>query len=523
MSSDNSDFKRQQKSIKNKNRKRRNKEKRQGLMEMEAKQPKLVSMDDDSDSDEFKSKNVQETGECSGEASSILADITFNMLSDKIAPETLMAIKDLGFIHLTDIQAKSIPHLLLGSDVNGAAKTGSGKTLAFLIPAIELLCHHKFKPEHGTGCIVLSPTRELAIQSGEVLSKLLKYHSLTHGLVIGGTKKDADAKSVRSGLNIIVATPGRLLDHLRNTEGFVFTNLKMLVIDEADRLLDMGFEVQLKQIVAILPKKRQTALFSATPTTKTEDLARISLKEKPVYVGVDDEKKSATVAGLQQGYVFYPPEKKFLLLFTFLKKNKDKKIMVFFKTFKSVKYYEVIFNKIGLPVSGIFGKMKQNKRTTVFNTFIQAKQHILLCTDVAARGLDIPHVDWIIQYDPPDDHKEYIHRVGRTARGEGTTGQALIFLLPCEKEFLFLLKQAKIIVTEFEFSWDKVVDITPQIVEMVSSSHELMKLAKSAYKCYFRGYRATSLKKIFDIKNLDQLKTGLAFGLTNPPVKAVVR
>lgn len=245
-------------------------------------------------------------------------------LSDK----TLKAIDEMGFTTMTEIQKRGIPPLLTGKDVLGAAKTGSGKTLAFLIPAIEMLHSLRFKPRNGTGVIVVSPTRELALQIFSVARDLLKHHSQTYGIVIGGANRRAEAEKLAKGVNLIIATPGRLLDHLQNTP-FVFKNLKSLIIDEADRILEIGFEDEMRQIIKILPKDdRQTMLFSATQTTKVEDLARISLRPGPLYINVDEEKQFATVEGVEQGYCIVDADKRFLLLFSFLKKMAKKKIIV---------------------------------------------------------------------------------------------------------------------------------------------------------------------------------------------------
>lgn len=330
-------------------------------------------------------------------------------------------------------------------------RTGSGKTLAFVIPVIELLSRLKWKQRQGTGAIIISPTRELALQTFGVVSQLAESHNLTHGLIMGGANRKTEETKLVKGLSIVVATPGRLLDHLQNTKGFTYENLQCLVIDEADRILQIGFEEDMKSIVKLLPKKRQTMLFSATQDKNVQGLARLSLsvsacgddevKENPVYVGVHDECKEATVDRLEQGYVVCTSDQRFLLLYTFLKKNYlKKKIMwaprgglmgrVFFSSCNSVQYHAELLNYIDIPVMSIHGKQKQQRRTAVFLEFVNAKTGVLLCTDVAARGLDIPAVDWILQYDPPDDPKEYIHRVGRTARGESGAGRALLFLLP---------------------------------------------------------------------------------------------
>lgn len=266
------------------------------------------------------------------------------------------ALKSMNFSKMTQIQAKSIPECLAGSDLIGAAKTGryrmlacdlaahtstiyvlnedsfmsSGKTLAFLIPIIELLSKVQFTRKQGTGSIIISPTRELSLQIYGVLRDLIEHGMLpqTHGLVMGGANRKAEADKLVKGVNILVSTPGRLLDHLMNTKGFNFQRLQILVVDEADRILEQGFEEDMHQIIKHLPRDRQTILFSATQTRKVEDLARLAMRPNPIYTGVHDDAASSTVEGLQQGYVLCPAAQRFMLLYTFLKKNKGKKVMV---------------------------------------------------------------------------------------------------------------------------------------------------------------------------------------------------
>ncbi|XP_006821167.1 uncharacterized protein LOC100374033 [Saccoglossus kowalevskii] len=447
----------------------------------------------------------------------ILTDSKFSSLADRVSELTLKGIVDMGFTHMTEIQSKSIPHLLEGRDLLAAAQTGSGKTLAFLIPCIELLHKLKFMPRNGTGVIIISPTRELSMQTYGVLREVLKYHYHTFGLIMGGANRAEESKKLGKGVNIVVATPGRLLDHLQNSPQFMYKNLQCLVIDEADRILEVGFEEEMKQIMKLLPKRRQTMLFSATQTKKIENLARLSLKTQPVYVGVDDTKEKATVEGLEQGYVVCTSEKRFLLLFTFLKKNRRKKVMVFFSSCMSVKYHCELLNYIDLPVMSIHGRQKQTKRTQTFFQFCNASEGILLCTDVAARGLDIPAVDWIVQYDPPDDPKEYIHRVGRTARGIDGRGHALLILRPEELGFLRYLKNAKVPLSEFEFSWNKIANIQSQLERLIEKNYFLHKSSQEAYKSYVRAYDSHSLKHIFDVNTLDLQKAAQSFGFKVPP------
>merc|ERR1719348_1285719 len=258
-------------------------------------------------------------------------------------------------------------------------------------------------------------------------------------------------------------------------------------------------------------------MFSATQTRKTEDLARISLKGEPLYVGVDDKESEATSSALEQGFVVSPADKRFLLLFTFLKKNRKKKVMVFLSSCMSVKFYYELLNYVDLPCTCIHGKQKQSKRTETFFKFCNATEGTLLCTDVAARGLDIPLVDWIVQYDPPDDPKEYIHRVGRTARGEGGCGSALLILRPEELGFLRYLKQAKVPLNEFEFSWSKISNIQPQLEKLIEKNYFLHNSAQDAYKAYVRAYASHGLKQIYDVTTLDLQQVALSFGFKVPP------
>ncbi|KOS17028.1 ATP-dependent RNA helicase HAS1 [Escovopsis weberi] len=437
----------------------------------------------------------------------------------KLSEKTMKAIQEMGFKNMTNIQRSAIPPLLAGKDVLGAAKTGSGKTLAFLIPAVEILCSLRFKPRNGTGVIVVSPTRELALQIFGVARELMKHHSQTYGIVIGGANRRAEAEKLAKGVNLLIATPGRLLDHLLNTQ-FVYKNVKSLVIDEADRILEVGFEDEMRQIVKVLSNEdRQTMLFSATQTTKVEDLARISLRPGPIYINVDQEKQHSTVEGLEQGYVLCEGHERFLLLFSFLRKMqaKKKKVIVFFSSCNSVKYYAELLNYIDCPVLDLHGKQKQQKRTNTFFEFSNAEHGILICTDVAARGLDIPAVDFIVQFDPPDNTRDYIHRVGRTARGADGKGKSLLFLQPNEVGFLSYLKAARVPVVEFEFPRKKIINVQSQLEKLIGKNYYLQQSAKEAFKSYLHAYASHSLRSVYDVQKLDLAKIAKSFGFPTPP------
>ena len=479
------------------------------------KKKKKKKVKDDDEADESGEKTQEDS---SGAKKGFFSEKTF--ASMPLTDATQAALANMGYEKMTKIQSKSIPALLAGKDLIGAAQTGSGKTLAFLVPIIELLRKAKFQTRNGTGAIIMSPTRELAMQIYGVCKELLGDTStLTYGLIMGGANRKTEAERLRKGVNIIIATPGRLLDHLQNSQGFVTRNLLVFCMDEADRILEIGFEDDLRAIVKMLPKERQTMLFSATQTKKVEDLARLAINPKTaIYVEVESNRKEATAENLEQGYVACPSDKRFLLLFTFLKKNKNKKIMVFLSSCNSVKFHAELLNYIDIPVLDIHGRQKQVKRTTTFFQFQKAKTATLLCTDVAARGLDIPEVDWIIQFDPPDDPREYVHRVGRTARGATGSGRALMFLTPQETGFLrYLQAAARVTLNEYEFPTNKIANVQSQLQSLIEKNYYLNKSARDAYRSYLLAYASHSHREIYNVHELDLQAVGLAFGFSTPP------
>ncbi|XP_034220574.1 DEAD-box ATP-dependent RNA helicase 51-like isoform X2 [Prunus dulcis] len=466
----------------------------------EKKTKKMKGEEAEANAEGVEEENKRKKKVKSGGGSGIMSRDSFGSLN--LSANTFKAIQELNFQYMTQIQARAIPSLLIGKDVLGAARTGSGKTLAFLIPALELLYHTKFTPRNGTGVVVICPTRELAIQTYAVAKDLLKYHSHTVDLVIGGAARRGEAERLVKGVNLLVATPGRLLDHLQNTKGFIYKNLKCLIIDEADRILEANFEEEMKQIIKLLPKKRQTALFSATQTTKVQDLARLSLKEHHL-IDVDGGRTKVTNEGLKQGYFIVPSEERFILLYSFLVATRSKKVMVFFSSCNSVKFHSDLLRYVNVDCFDIHGKQKQQRRTKTFFDFCKAEKGILLCTDVAARGLDIPAVDVIVQFDPPDDPKEYIHRVGRTARGEGGKGKAFLFLIPEEMQFIRYLKAEKVPVEEQQINKNKLKNVQSQLEKMVEGNYYLRQAAKEAYKSYLLAYNSHSMKDIFNVHRLD--------------------
>ncbi|KAL0881740.1 hypothetical protein ABMA27_001533 [Loxostege sticticalis] len=442
--------------------------------------------------------------------------IKFKSLKEKVSASTLKAVKTLGFKYMTDIQAAVLPRALDGDDIVATAKTGSGKTLAFLLPAVETVVKCEAKETSGTLCIIISPTRELAIQTYTVLQDIIAYHGfITSTLAIGGENRKKQSMELLKGVHIVVATPGRLFDHMRSRE-FDYRNVTCLVLDEADKIFQYGFEEDLKQIINRLPKNRQTMLFSATLSERTEALIKSAMKDNFREINTSEDNTKATVDGLKQGYMICDTEYRMWWLHKMLKKTQKQKVMVFFSSCKSVVFHHEFFTRYcNASVLCIHGKMNQADRSATMGDFYDADKVALFCTDLAARGLDIPAVDWIVQFDPPSDTNEYIHRVGRTARGIGTVGNAVLLLRPEEKEFVDHLKEAKIYLDKYE-SWDKYHNLQPML-DAAMQNPEFHKMAVEAFEGYIRALEVRKLKHIFNVISMDMDKVAKSFGLKKKP------
>ncbi|KAI0942852.1 hypothetical protein AcV7_002148 [Taiwanofungus camphoratus] len=431
---------------------------------------------------------------------------------------TKRGLKKAFFVEMTDIQARSIPVSLKGKDILGAARTGSGKTLAFLIPVLEILYRQKWGPQDGLGALIISPTRELAVQIFDVLRSIGGYHSFSAGLVIGG-KNLKDERERLSRMNILVATPGRLLQHMDQTIGFECDNLQMLVLDEADRILDMGFHRTLSALLSHLPKSRQTLLFSATQTQSVSDLARLSLKD-PVYISVQEQdNQGATPKSLEQHYVVCELDKKLDILWSFIKSHLQSKVLVFMSSCKQVRFVFETFCKmhLGVPLLHLHGKQKQMTRLSTFQRFMSMKHAVLIATDIAARGLDFPSVDWVLQVDAPEDAGTYIHRVGRTARYE-SSGKGLLFLLPSEEEGMKdALEKKHITVEKIKIRASKTQSIENQLQNLAFQDPEIKYLGQRAFVSYLRSVYLQKDKSIFKLDELPVERFAEALGLPGMP------
>ena len=474
-----------------------------------------------------------------------------------ISSKTLQGLNSSKYFNLTPIQRCTLPHSLGGRDILGASKTGSGKTLCFLIPLLENLYRDGFIREEGLGALILLPTRELAIQVFEVINKIGKHHNYSVGLVIGGNDYEKE-KYIVNNMNILIGTPGRILQHMSESYMFTADNLKILVIDEADRILDEGFEDELIKIINYLPKNRQTLLFSATLTRNLKRLVKIHMRS-PEYINISNtdnvldtieniNKNELSIMkikpegnnnilnnnnkkindmiipkNLNQYYTIVEPEDRVNVLYSFLKTHKMSKILVFVSSRKQVRYFTEVFKhlKLGMLFLDIHGKQKQGKRYSTFHTFSQKRNSVVLfATDLASRGVDFPAIDWVIQLDPPEDISQYIHRVGRTARYK-SDGNSVLFIGQKEINFVNELELRKISITKIKIGQNKINNITPVVRSLLSEHNELIEIAEKAITSYIKSINLMNNKNVFNIKNIDLGKLALSYGLVSSPEMVV--
>jgi ATP-dependent RNA helicase DDX10/DBP4 len=336
-------------------------------------------------------------------------------------------------------------------------------------------------------------------------------------LVIGGKSLKEEAERL-GRMNILVCTPGRMLQHLDQTAGFDVNNLQILVLDEADRIMDLGFQSAVDALVEHLPKTRQTLLFSATQSKRVSDLARLSLKD-PEYVSVHEAAPTATPASLQQSYIVTPLSEKLDTLWGFLRANLKSKIIVFLSSGKQVRFVYESFKRMqpGIPLLHLHGRQKQVARMEITSRFASAKYTCLFATDVVARGVDFPAVDWVIQVDCPEDADTYIHRVGRTARYE-SKGRAVLFLEPSEEEgFLKRLEHKKVPIQKVNVREKKKKSIKNELQSHCFQSPDLKYLGQKAFISYTRSIYLQKDKEVFKFNELDLDGFAESLGLPGTP------
>ncbi|XP_075145251.1 putative ATP-dependent RNA helicase DDX55 homolog [Haematobia irritans] len=450
-----------------------------------------------------------------------------------LSEPVLEVIQNMNFDLMTPVQTATIPLLLARKDVSAEAVTGSGKTLAFIVPLLEMLQRrHKETPwlPKEIGAIIISPTRELAVQISEVLEQFLEHDKLSfikQKLIVGGNSIEDDIKSLISdGPNVLVCTPGRLEDLFQRKGALNLAarvkSLEFLVLDEADRLLDLGFKATINNILAYLPRQRRTGLFSATQTTEVTDLIRAGLRN-PVLVAVKEKSTINTPVRLQNFYQIIEADEKFIALLHFLKspKTNNCKVMVFFPTCACVEYWSEVMPHFvkQRTILGIHGKMK-NKRKNVIERFRKDNKAILLCTDVLARGLDVPEIDWVVQWDPPSNAASFVHRVGRTARQEND-GNALVFLLPSEDAYVtFLRINQKVelnLMDDDGYKKEELKATLNKLHKLQVSDKGIYDKAVRAFVSHIQAYSKHECNAILRLKDMDLGKAATGYGLLQMP------
>lgn len=389
--------------------------------------------------------------------------------------------------------------------------------LAFLIPILENLNLKKWTRMDGVGAIIISPTRELAYQIFETLKKVGAHHEISSGLIIGGKNLKFE-KTRMDQCNIVICTPGRLLQHMDENPLFNCSSMQILVLDEADRCLDMGFAETMNAIIENLPPDRQTLLFSATQTKSVKDLARLSLKS-PEYVAPHDSSETRTPTSLQQNYVVVDQEEKITMLWSFIKSHLKQKSIVFLSSCKQVKYMCEIFSKLrpGVSLLALYGTLHQDKRMAIYDEFCRRSKVVLFATDIASRGLDFPVVSWVIHLDCPEDATAYIHRAGRAARHKAH-GESLLVLTPSEEHaMLEELRASKVPINQISIDPRQLFSPRAKMEAYLAQSTELKESAQRAFIAYIKSVYMMKNKNVFNVESINFDEYAKSLGLVVTP------
>jgi ATP-dependent RNA helicase RhlE len=350
----------------------------------------------------------------------------------KIAREIKQALKEIGYTKPTDIQYKAIPSILKREDVLAIAQTGTGKTAAFAIPIIHLLNNmHQSRRPDGIKCVVLAPTHELVLQIADVFRQIGKYTPVQTMSIIGGVDQDPQIAILEGGIDIIVATPGRLFD--LKSQGYIHLDrVEILVLDEADHMLDLGFIKDIQDLGRSLPRNRQTLFFSATIDEKIKDIA-YSLVRNPIRIQISP--KNPVAKNIQHSVAYIEMDDKRFFLERMIKENPESKFIAFVRTIVRAERVSAAMARAGIESQTIHREKRESERENVMEGFRSGDFKLLVATDISARGIDIPDIDFVVNYDLPQDVEMYVHRVGRTGRGK-QKGIAVSFVSEEEKPLL---------------------------------------------------------------------------------------
>jgi ATP-dependent RNA helicase RhlE len=388
----------------------------------------------------------------------------------------LKALEEEGYETPTQIQQKSILPILDRRDILGCAQTGTGKTAAFTIPILQLMDEHRStqsKRVRTIDCLILTPTRELAIQIGESIAAYGRHLSIKHHVIFGGVSQHSQVNTIRNGVDILVATPGRLLDLMQ--QGHIsLANIKFFVLDEADRMLDMGFIHDVKKVIAKLPAKRQSLFFSATMPAEIKQLSDVLLKD-PVKVEVTPVSSTAEI--IQQGVYFVEKQDKQELLVDILQDQSIESLLVFTQMKHAADKLSKKLISSGISAAAIHGNKSQNARQAALENFKSKKIRVLVATDIAARGIDIDQLSHVLNFELPNVPETYVHRIGRTGRA-GASGIALSFC--CREERAYLKDIERLIKKSVPVkNWNGKTSVAPQHIERPQSNHNQSRISST--------------------------------------------
>jgi ATP-dependent RNA helicase RhlE len=354
----------------------------------------------------------------------------------QISPLIKAQLEEMGYKKPTDIQFKAIRHILEGEDVMAVAQTGTGKTAAFAIPVIDRLEKKKRRNYKGVRCLVMVPTRELAKQISGVFNEIGKRTTVKSFGLYGGVEQEQQIRMLKSGLDVMVTTPGRMFDLI--AQGYLdISGLEFLVLDEADLMLDLGFMKDIQDVLKHIPRKRQTLFFTATINKKIKSLAYDVVKDA---IRIQISPKNPVAKNVDHAVAFIEMDDKRFFLENILKEYEEKKFIVFARTKVRVERVVAAMERVGVKTEALHGGIDQKERFAILDRFRSGENRVLITTDVAARGIDIPTMDYVINYDLPDDPENYVHRCGRTGRGT-SKGQALSFCSEGERVLLSAIEE----------------------------------------------------------------------------------
>ncbi len=353
-----------------------------------------------------------------------------------ISKEIKSQLEIMGYKRPTDIQYKAIKHILEGEDVMAIAQTGTGKTAAFAIPTLHMLSYGKNKYNKGIKCLVMVPTRELAKQIAGVYREIGKKTSVKVFGLFGGVEQEQQIRTLNNGIDVLVTTPGRMFDLI--SQGVIdISGVKYLILDEADLMLDLGFAKDIKDVMRFIPKKRQTLFFSATISKKIKSLAYDVVRNA---IRIQISPKNPVAKTITHSIIDVEMDDKRFFLENIIKVNEDSKFIVFVRTKVRVERVVSAMKRVGIHAEALHGNIEQKDRFKTLDRFAKGENRVLITTDVACRGIDIPNVDAVINYDLPDNPENYVHRCGRTGRG-GQKGQAISFCSKGEVELLEAIEE----------------------------------------------------------------------------------